>query len=136
MPWTLLVRWLVRVLASMLVWRLASSRRAANTGRVPPLRRPPDGRRLDPREAAATIVHRASLGWRAITAAVFVAAAIVLATAGLTTTVLGPRWLGVVLLALAVAALAATAAEVRLMIRLVRERRRRRHDQALRSQLS
>jgi|SRR5579884_547288 len=136
MPWALLTRVLVRLLASMLAWRVAGSRRGAAVPRGPAQRRAPGPARVDAREAVTTLREGASIGWRLATAAAFLAAAGVLISAGVTLTVLSPRWLGITLLALALAALTATAFDVRAAARLLLARRRRRHERRLREQLS
>ncbi|HYL72016.1 MAG TPA: hypothetical protein VEY89_12010, partial [Candidatus Dormibacteraeota bacterium] len=69
-------------------------------------------------------------------AAVFLVAAVVLLTAGVTTTVLSPRWLGGLLLALSLASLCVAVLEVRAGLTLLAARRRRRRDQDLRGSLS
>lgn len=121
------------------MWRAAASRRGAygvpNTAR-PPLRQSPLSPRIDPRDAARAIREGASIGWRAFSAAVFFVAAAVLTTAGLTTALLSPRWLGIVLLVLATVALIAAVLEGRASVRIFSSRRRRRHDAELRRQLS
>ena len=136
MPWVLVVRWLVRLAVGLAFWRVATQRRAATANAGAPLRRPPVPPRIDPRAAAAAVREGASLGWRVLSAAVFLVAAVVLLTAGITTTVLSPRWLGGLLLALALAALCVSAVEVRAALMLLAARRRRRHDRDLRGSLS
>lgn len=78
----------------------------------------------------------AAIGWRALALVGAIVAAGVLATAGVTTTVLSPRWLGGLLLGLTVVALVAAAVEVRALTRLTSMRRQRLHEQELRRQLS
>ncbi|MBV9101620.1 MAG: hypothetical protein JOZ46_02285 [Candidatus Dormibacteraeota bacterium] len=136
MPWVLLVRWVVRLALALAFWRVGTARRAAGVPGAPPLRRPPGAPRIDPRAAAAAVREGASLGWRTLSAAAFLAAAIVLLTAGVTTTVLSPRWLGGLLLGLAVASVGVSALELRSAVLLLAARRRRRHDRELRSSLS
>lgn len=71
------------------------------------------------------------LSWRVTSFAAFVIAAVVLITAGATLSVLTPRWLGGVLLGLAVAALVAAYLEARVVYALLVIRRRRRHNERL-----
>ena len=137
MPWVLVLRWLVRLAVGLAFWRVTTRRRAGGyTTTTPPLQRPTQRPRVDARAAAAAIREGASFGWRTVSFAGLLIAGAVLVTAGLTTTILSPRWLGGVLLGLALIALVAAGFEARALIRLLSRRRRRRHDQDLRGQLN
>jgi hypothetical protein len=137
MPWVLVLRWLVRLAVGLAFWRVTTRRRAGGyTATTPPLQRDAPRPRVDARAAAAAIREGASLGWRTVSFAGFLIAGAVLVTAGLTTTILSPRWLGGVLLGLALIALVAAGLEARALFRLLSRRRRRRHDQDLRRQLN
>jgi uncharacterized membrane protein len=137
MPWVLVLRWLVRLAVGLAFWRVTTRRRAGGyTATTPPVQRGAQGPRVNARAAAAAIREGASFGWRTVSFAGFLIAGAVLVTAGLTTTILSPRWLGGVLLGLALIALAAAGFEARALVRLLRRRRRRRHDQDLRGQLN
>jgi len=131
-PWALLVRLLVRVLAGLFLWRVTGSRRPGTGRSVPPQR----ASRLGNMPSASAIRQSAALGWHITAVAGFAAVAAVLVTAGTTLTVLSPRWLGIALLVVAVIAMSAAALEVRSLLRLVAVRRRERQAQALRSELS
>ena len=72
------------------------------------------------------------LTWRALLTATFLAVTAVLLVSGLTIVVLGPRWLGAILLAAALASGWATWFEGRVLIVAVRMRNRRRRDERLR----
>ena len=136
MPWVLVFRWLVRAVVGLAFWRLATARRGAYATNGPRVRRGPAPPRIDPRVAAAAVRRGAALGWRVASALVFLLAAAVLVTAGVTTSVLSPRWLGGLLLALAVVALTVTALEARAALSLLRQWRRFRRDQELRRTVS
>jgi len=71
------------------------------------------------------------LSWRVGSFVAFVVAAVVLITAGATLSVLNPRWLGGVLLGLAVASIIAAFLEARVVYALLVIRRRRRHNERL-----
>jgi uncharacterized membrane protein len=137
MPWVLVLRWLVRLAVGLAFWRVTTRRRAGGyTTPTPPVQRGAQRPRVNARAAAAAIREGASFGWRTVSFAGFLIAGAVLVTAGLTTTILSPRWLGGVLLGLALIALVAAGFEARALVRLLRRRRRRRHDQDLRGQLN
>jgi hypothetical protein len=72
------------------------------------------------------------LTWRALLASTFLAATAVLMVSGLTIVVLGPRWLGAILLAAALATGWATWFEGRVLVVAIRMRNRRRRDERLR----
>jgi hypothetical protein len=132
-PWALVIRWVVRVLASLFVWRLATARRGAFGAR----RTPAASRAQMTRRAAGIAVREgASLGWHSFALGVLAVATVLLVSGGLTTTLLSPRWLGGVLLGGAVIMAIGAVLEGRALARLVAERRRRRHDQELRRLLS
>src|ERR1700694_5858881 len=137
MPWVLVLRWLVRLAVGLAFWRVTARRRGGGyRATTPPLQRGAQRPHIDARAAAAAIREGASLGWRAVAFAGFLIAGAVLVTAGLTTTILSPRWLGGVLLGLALLALVAAGLEARALIRLRSRRRRRRREQDLRRQLN
>ena len=135
MPWALLIRAIARVAAALFVWRLATSRRGpyrtAGGGAARPVAPASRPSRLRGRGTAAAIREGALAGWRVASFAAFLIAAIVLITAGATLSVLSPRWLGGVLLGLALLALAAAFLEARMVFALLAARRRRRHDERL-----
>jgi hypothetical protein len=139
MPWAMLLRAIARLAGSLLVWRMATARRGAQgaaagapvaSGRTaaPPLR-------LDT-TAAARLRDAASLGWRAFSAAVLLVATTLLVSGGVTLTVLTPRWLGIVLLVLAVASLTAAFVDLLAIRRIVVAQRQRRRADALRREVS
>src|SRR5579884_2832602 len=132
MPWTLLARMLIRVLAGMFIWRTATGRRAAGRG-VPAAA---ERSRLDPGATINSIREGARLGWRLVSLIVFLAAAAMLLSAGTTLTVLSPRWLGITLLVLALAAAVVAVIDLRGVLRILHARRRRREDQSLRARVS
>jgi hypothetical protein len=72
------------------------------------------------------------LTWRALLTATFLGTTTVLLVAGLTIVVLGPRWLGALLLAGALATGWATWFEGRVLVVALRMRNRRRRDERLR----
>jgi len=72
------------------------------------------------------------LTWRALLAAMFLAATAVLLVAGVTIVVLTPRWLGALLLAGALATGFATWFEGRVLVVALQMRKRRRRDERLR----
>src|SRR3984893_15041360 len=126
MPWVLVLRWLVRLAVGLAFWRVTTRRRAGGyTATTPPLQRDPARPRRPGAAPAAALREGASLGWRTVSFAGFLIAGAVLVTAGLTTTILSPRWLGGVLLGLAVIALVSAGFEARALLRLLSRRRRR-----------
>src|ERR1700726_4329534 len=128
MPWVLVLRWLVRLAVGLAFWRVTTRRRAGGyTTTTPPVQSGAPRSRVNARAAAAAIREGGSLGWRTVSFAGFLIAGAVLATAGLTTTILSPRWLGGILLGLALIALVGAGFEARALVRLLRRRRRRRH---------
>lgn len=138
MPWAMVVRAIARLAASLLFWRLATARRAQRGTAGGPLGTrtgtAPLGR-IDAVGAAARLRDAASLGWRAVSAAVLLTASALLLTGGVTLTVLSPRWLGIVLLVLAAAALTAATIDVLAVRRLLLLRRRRRQAEVLRREV-
>src|SRR5579864_186406 len=102
MPWSVIIRAIVRLAAGLFLWRAATARRGAyGTAGGPPLQaRPaqPKPGRLDTRDALRRFREGASLGWRLLSAAVLVVATALLGIGGVTLTVLTPRWLGILLL--------------------------------------
>jgi Flp pilus assembly protein TadB len=133
MPWGILIRLMTRVLAGMFIWRTATGRRTRD---ATPVRAPQQRTRINATASVQAIREGARLGWHVVAVLTFFAAAVVLITAGVTLTVLSPRWLGITLLALAALAAGCVALELRLLWRLLSERRRRRQQQALRGRVS
>src|ERR1700730_12360530 len=130
MPWVLVLRWLVRLAVGLAFWRVTTRRRGGgHPPTTPPVQPGAPRPRVDARAAAAAIREGASLGWRTVAFVGVLIAGGVLVTAGLTTTILSPRWLGGVLLGLALIALLASGLEARALLRLLSRRRQRRHDQ-------
>jgi hypothetical protein len=131
MPWVLLLRWIVRIAAGLLFWRVATARRRAYANGTPP-HRAAGARSVDSRAVAQAIREGVSIGWHVAAVAVLTVLASVLITAGVATAVLSPRWLGGVLLGLALIAVLALGAEARVLWREIAASRRRRHDDELR----
>jgi hypothetical protein len=131
MPWVLLVRWIVRIAAGLLFWRIATARRRAYANGTPP-QRGAAARTVDGRAVAEAIREGVSIGWHVAAVAVLAVFASVLITAGVATAVLSPRWLGGLLLGLAVIAIVALGAEARVLWQEIAAHRRRRHDEELR----
>ena len=137
MPWAVVLRAIARLAAGLFLWRAATARRGAyRTAGGPPLQHAAPPPRLRNRDALRRVRETVSLGWRAIAATVFIAASALLLTGGVTLTVLSPRWLGIVLLILASVAIAAAVGEIVAACRTLETRRRRRHDEELRRQIS
>ena len=135
----MLLRYVVRIAASLLFWRLATARRAAGYAAAPRdggTSPPPAPPRLDPSATAARLRETASLGWRAFAAAVLLIATALLTSGGVTLTILSPRWLGIALLVLAAVAVTAAVVEIAGARALVLARHRRRRAEALRRQVS
>jgi hypothetical protein len=132
-PWALLIRLVLRVLAGMFLWRTAASRRR---GVAPTMRGRAASRHLGGVPSLMAIREGAAIGWRAASLVAFAAAAAVLLSAGVTLTVLSPRWIGIALLVLAAAAICFAAVELRIVVRILQARRRRRREQALRAQIN
>jgi hypothetical protein len=135
MPWVLLLRWVVRLAAGLFFWRVVTARRNAYATGTPPVRGPAAARRINTRAAALAIREGVSLGWRAVTAATLLVVASLLIDAGISLVVLSPRWLGAVLLGLAVIVVAALYVEARALWRIIARRRRRHHDELLRREI-
>ena len=140
MPWSVIIRAVVRLAAGLFLWRAATARRGAyRTAGGPPLQatpaQPKPGR-LDSRDAIRRLREGASLGWRLLSAAVLIVATALLVTGGITLTVLTPRWLGIALLVLSVVAFVAAVLDVLTVRHLLIARRRRVHDAELRRQIS
>ncbi len=127
MPWALLLR----LLSGVLVWRLASARSRAAAGGAPgggALQIPMAARVRDAREVASLVSRLAVVaGFGLATGLCF--------TAGTSSVVLSPRWLGAVLLAAAVVFAVLTVREARVARALVTTRRLRRRDRRLRQEL-
>jgi hypothetical protein len=132
MPWALVIRLLIRVLAGMFLWRTASARRGHGT----PVRGTPPHSRLGHVPSIDAVREGATLGWRLTALTVFIAATAVLVSAGVTLTVLSPRWLGITLLVLATACAVVAGLELRLVLRVLEARRKRRQAQSLRAKIS
>jgi hypothetical protein len=126
---------LLRFAAGLLFWRLATSRRGAYTPAGRPVRGAVPPRQLSGSGRAARLREAGALVFRLVSLAVFVAGAFLLVAAGLGPVVLGPRWIGAVLLTLAAALLVAGAFDAVALQRLLRTRRRRQQDNELAKQV-
>jgi hypothetical protein len=131
MPWVLVIRLLARLAASLFFWRVATRRRATQGGGQAVPGATPKAR-LDAQAAVMAVRTSILLTWRALLTATFLAGTAVLLVSGLTIVVLGPRWLGAILLAAALATGWATWFEGRVLVVAVRMRNRRRRDEHLR----
>jgi hypothetical protein len=132
MPWAILIRLVGRLIAGLFFWRMASHRRRAYAGSQGAPGAPPKPRQIDAQAAMAAVRTSVSLTWRALVTATCAAAAAVLAAAGVTIIVLGPRWLGAILPAVGIAAAIAAVYEGRSLYLALRTRSRRRRDERLR----
>jgi uncharacterized membrane protein len=131
MPWAIVIRLLARLAASLFFWRVATGRRRAfASGQAVPGATPKA--HIDAQAAVMAVRTSILLTWRALLTATFLVATTVLLVAGLTIAVLGPRWLGAVLLAAALATGWATWFEGRVLVVALRMRNRRRRDERLR----
>jgi len=137
MPVAVLLRILFRLLGGLLFWRFATARRSTGAGRpARPAGRPPTPQlRIDMRERVRRFREGVSIAWRLLALTVMVAAGATLIAAGVGPAVLGPRWLGIVLLVLAIAALGLGLLESLALRRALRVRSRRRHDADLTRQV-
>ncbi|MGH7748251.1 MAG: hypothetical protein ACREQ5_26370, partial [Candidatus Dormibacteria bacterium] len=101
-------------------WRTPGTGSSTTPPQPPPPRQPPvaaaDVERT--RRALRMLTEIAAIAVRVVLVAGFLAAFTVLLAAGTTATTLGPRWLGVVLLALAAVALVLALRELRVAWRL------------------
>jgi len=131
MPWAIAIRLLARLAASLFFWRMATRRRTAQAGGHAVPGATPKAR-IDAQAAIMAVRRSILLTWRALLAATFLAATAVLLVSGLTIVVLGPRWLGAILLAVALATAWATWFEGRVLVVALRMRNRRRRDERLR----
>ena len=131
MPWAIAIRLLARLAASLFFWRMATRRRTAQTGGQAVPGATPKAR-IDAQAAVMAVKTSILLTWRALLTATFLSATAVLLVSGLTIVVLGPRWLGAILLAVALATAWATWFEGRVLLVAVRMRSRRRRDERLR----
>jgi uncharacterized membrane protein len=131
MPWAIVIRLVARLAASLFFWRIATSRRRAFAGGQAAPGATPKAH-IDAQAAVMAVRASILLTWRALLAAGFLTAALVLSVAGVTIVVLGPRWLGALLLAGAVALGGAAWFEGRVLVVALRMRRRRRRDERLR----
>jgi hypothetical protein len=131
MPWAIVIRLLARLAASLFFWRIATSRRRAFAGGQAVPGATPKAR-IDAQAAVMAVRASILLTWRALLTAAFLVATAVLAVAGVTIVILGPRWLGALLLAGALATGWATWFEGRVLVVAVRMRNRRRRDERLR----
>ncbi len=128
MPWSILIR----LLSSLLFWRLMGNRRrnAAKGAFGSTVRRNPAlAQRVRHAREAASLLSRV-----AVTMGFGIATSLCLA-GGTSSVVLGPRWLGGLLLAFGVFFAVLTVREARLARRLVAMRRLRRRDQRLRGEV-
>jgi hypothetical protein len=131
MPWVLVIRLLARLAASLFFWRVATRRRATQpAGQAVPGATPKA--RVDAQAAIMAVRTSILLTWRALLAVTFATVTAVLLVSGLTIVVLGPRWLGAILLAGSLATAWATWFEGRVVVVAVRMRNRRRRDERLR----
>jgi hypothetical protein len=131
MPWAILIRLLARLAASLFFWRIATNRRRAYANGQPVPGATPKAR-IDAQAAVMAVKTSILLTWRALLTATFLTVFAVLLVAGLTIVVLGPRWLGAILLAGALASAWATWFEGRVLVVAVRMRNKRRRDERLR----
>ncbi|MFZ0179446.1 MAG: hypothetical protein WAL84_06180 [Candidatus Dormiibacterota bacterium] len=131
MPWAIVIRLVARLAASLFFWRIATSRRRAFAGGQAVPGATPKAR-VDAQAAVMAVRASILLTWRALLAATFLAATLVLSVAGVTIVALGPRWLGALLLAGALALGAAAWFEGRVLVVALRMRRRKRRDERLR----
>src|SRR5579862_8476621 len=125
MPWAIVIRLLARLAASLFFWRIATNRRRAYAGGQAVPGATPKARIY---AQAAVMAVRTSilLTWRALLTAAFLTVTAVLLVSGLTIVILGPRWLGAILLAIALATGWASWFEGRVLVVAVRMRQRRR----------
>ncbi|MFN2592365.1 MAG: hypothetical protein ABR532_05990 [Candidatus Dormibacteria bacterium] len=119
-----------------IAWLIVGSRalsraRSAAQGRVRTM--PGTQGRLARR--TADLYRDARIAAQAFTLLVYLAAAAALITAGTSTAVLSPKWLGAILLVLGAAALVAAVLEGRRLRQAVLRRRLQRRDEALRKEL-
>jgi uncharacterized membrane protein len=132
MPWAIAIRLLARLAASLFFWRIATRRRGAYAGAGQAVPGAPPKSRIDAQAAVMAVRTSILMTWRALLTATFLTVTAVLLVSGLTIVVLGPRWLGAVLLAVALAAGWATWFEGRVLVVALRMRNRRRRDERLR----
>lgn len=135
MPFALLLRVLLRLAGALIFWRVATARRGAAATGGRRVRSAPPPPRLELRERVAHWRENASLAWRLTALAVFVGMTVVLIAAGLGPALLGPRWLGILLLVLAAVALGGVTVESLALQRFFIVRSRRRHDKDLARQV-
>ncbi len=131
MPWAIVIRLLARLAASLFFWRIATTRRRAYAGGQAVPGATPKAR-IDAQAAVMAVRTSILLTWRALLAATFLIVTAVLIVSGLTIVILGPRWLGAILLAVALATGWASWFEGRVLVVAVRMRQRRRRDERLR----
>ena len=131
MPWAIVIRLLARLAASLFFWRIATSRRRAYAGGQAVPGATPKAR-IDAQAAVMALRTSILLTWRALLAVAFLAATAVLGVAGVTIVVLGPRWLGALLLAGALVTGWTTWFEGSVLVMALRMRNRRRRDERLR----
>jgi Zn-dependent membrane protease YugP len=129
MPWTLLLR----LVTGLFFWRLMGARRrqaAMRAGsRAAAAARPEWGRRVRDARDAASLVSRV-----VVTTGFGLATALCLA-GGTSSTALGPRWLGITLLAIALVFGVLTVREALVARAMVRARRLRQRDQRVRTEV-
>lgn len=131
MPWAIVIRLLARLAASLFFWRIATNRRRAYAGGQAVPGATPKGR-IDAQAAVMAVRTSILLTWRALLTAAFLTVTAVLLVSGLTIVILGPRWLGAILLAIALATGWASWFEGRVLVVAVRMRQRRQRDERLR----
>jgi hypothetical protein len=131
MPWAIVIRLLARLAASLFFWRIATNRRRAYAGGQAVPGATPKAR-IDAQAAVMAVRTSILLTWRALLTAAFLTVTAVLLVSGLTIVILGPRWLGAILLAIALATGWASWFEGRVLVVAVRMRQRRRRDERLR----
>lgn len=131
MPWAIVIRLLARLAASLFFWRIATNRRRAYAGGQAVPGATPKAR-IDAQAAVMAVRTSILLTWRALLTAAFLTVTAVLLVSGLTIVILGPRWLGAILLAIALATGWASWFEGRVLVVAVRMRQRRQRDERLR----
>jgi hypothetical protein len=131
MPWAIVIRLLARLAASLFFWRIATNRRRAYAGGQAVPGATPKAR-IDAQAAVMAVRTSILLTWRALLTAAFLTVTAVLLVSGLTIVILGPRWLGAILLTIALATGWASWFEGRVLVVAVRMRQRRRRDERLR----
>ncbi len=132
MPWAIAIRLIARLAASLLFWRIATNRRRAFANGQGAPGATPKPRQLDAQAAVMAVRNSVLLTWRALVTGTLLAVTAVTALAGVTILILTPRWLGALLMVVAIAAGYATWFEGRVLFMAVKMRSRRRRDDRLR----